>query len=764
MNNITLSISSAILELVQKKYNGDYSNIKEVKLFWHNYNYLMFSYVNLRKLNKKAKVLTLNNLCELNLIPATLLQFEQENKLLISNQLDKCVNLIVSNDCNLSLLREFLLNEELKITQNSVCVNHGKVSRDVTGSYYTPKELAQAVVQKSFDDSFSKLMSQNDIHGIRIADLSCGGGEFLWATQEYLKTQYQMSYEESAVLLWGFDVDPIALQITICELLSRAKQLNWPDIISHFLLANPLVYTQSEGSFDRKNELFALNRIYAAEMGIDFSAHNNIKDFDIIVGNPPWEKIRFEERKFFSCYEPRISELSKKDDREKAISNLEFEWQELFLWTTEISADYAIMCSGKFVHPYIRKSVSGELNTYALFTEICYSLLSDSGFTTLIVKSTLVTTPAHKNLWSGLLLNGAIKSLFFFENKKKIFNIDSRERFAVITLTKSNNECFAFSAGLESVSDLLNCSVISISSSMVLSINPFTNMLPNVTSIESIEVLIKAHKTLPLFKKVYPNCHFGRLIHLTAHADQITTTLNDDALPIYEGKFLEQYDARFSTFAGLTKERKYASKATAVKNVGEDGLKPLPESRYFVSKELWGKYTSQYTQEFSLCWRSLTSPSNARTMIAMILPTCPTCQSIQMLQIGSDKELLMMLGLFNSLPFDYFIRLKMPGIDLTQSVIKQIPVPDPCAYEEKCLYYGKKETLERHILSSVYRLIKDEELLTSLTERMQTLTYQIDDAFSKEEVKKTLDKMFARAYKISDYDFSKIITTFSKYQ
>lgn len=40
MNNITLSISSAILELIQKKYYGDYSNIKEIKLFWHNYNYL----------------------------------------------------------------------------------------------------------------------------------------------------------------------------------------------------------------------------------------------------------------------------------------------------------------------------------------------------------------------------------------------------------------------------------------------------------------------------------------------------------------------------------------------------------------------------------------------------------------------------------------------------------------------------------------------------------------------------------------------------
>ena len=51
-----------------------------------------------------------------------------------------------------------------------------------------------------------------------------------------------------------------------------------------------------------------------------------------------------------------------------------------------------------------------------------------------------------------------------------------------------------------------------------------------------------------------------------------------------------------------------------------------------------------------------------------------------------------------------------------------------------------------------------------LTERTQTLTYQIVDSLSRNEIKKNLDNMFARAYQISDLDFSQMITTFSKYQ
>ena len=62
-------------------------------------------------------------------------------------------------------------------------------------------------------------------------------------------------------------------------------------------------------------------------------------------------------------------------------------------------------------------------------------------------------------------------------------------------------------------------------------------------------------------------------------------------------------------------------------------------------------------------------------MIASIIRSMPTCQSIQLLQTASVEELLLILALFNSKVFDYFVRLKMAGIDLTQSVVRQIPVP-----------------------------------------------------------------------------------------
>lgn len=762
MNNIAFKISSDLLDILKKKYQGDYSNIKDVKLFWHNLTYLLISKVNCKRLSEIEKKVNLDVFEEWGLIPTSLRIFAEHNSDLLERRIEIISEKVLSCEHPLDMLRECLLSVELNVRKDAVELKQGKTSRDTTGSYYTPYTLAKAIIRKTFSNPATKKLIQHEADRIKIADLSCGGGEFFCAAQEYFYEELEISYETSATFFWGIDVDPIVLQITVCKLLLRAKVDDWRKIISHFRVGNPLIQVETEESFDRKNDLFALNRFYSSEMGMDFSK-NGFGEFDIILGNPPWEKIRFEERKFFQSYAPEISELSKKDERSKAITKLECEWRDLFLWSKEIASDYLQINSKKYSHNNIKESVCGELNTYALFTELCYNLLKKNGVSTLIVKSTLATAPAHKKLWSCFLENEAVVSLYFYENKRRIFNIDSRERFAIISLSKSKNESFSFATGLEYANDILECSEMNINAEEIKLINPFTNMIPNISKNGDFKFLLSAHERLPLFEDVYPNCHFGRLVHLTAHSENISRKSNKKNIPIYEGKFIEQYDARFSTFEGMPDAAKYASKASARKSEEIDGIKPIPESRFFIDKTFWNRFLVQYSEKYSLCWRSLTSPTNARTTIAMILPTCPTCQSIQMLQTKNDVELLLILGLFNSLPFDYFVRLKMPGIDLTQSVIKQIPVPCVDKYEEYAIFNSRNEKLITHILSSVCHLIRKEERLQSLCNSVEHLTYKIDTDISDENIKKSLDDMFSFAYQIDETTYSQMLKSFSKH-
>lgn len=147
----------------------------------------------------------------------------------------------------------------------------------------------------------------------------------------------------------------------------------------------------------------------------------------------------------------------------------------------------------------------------------------------------------------------------------------------------------------------------------------------------------------------------------------------------------------------------------------------------------------------------------------MITPTLPTCQSIQMLQTADVKELIMILALFNSIPFDYFIRIKMPGLDLTQSVIKQIAVPSSEDYAEIFRLNGRNRTLENHILSYAISILKNEDKLTNLVRMFDGIVYEVEETDTRKK-REILDFLFQMAYHLDDKTYKDIMHTFPKYQ
>ncbi len=755
MDSRTYTIADMLLGAAREKFSGDYTDVPKIRVFWHNTIFLFFSSINQQRLINVSD-LEFDEMQVLGLMPKYLSDFHDKERKILDKYISKAVIEYLSSESSVNDCRQELLNVELDFTNGDIALFTDKVSRDNTGSYYTPKKLAEEIVKKTFS---GRIFEKEKCY--RIADFSCGGGEFFLAIMNYLKEQSGIDYRHSVRWFYGVDIDPIALQICIVNLLQYADQNEWKTIISHFIFGNPLMISDREFSEEEKNSLFAMRRLYSDGLGMPESFFEG--SYDVIVGNPPWEKIRFEERKFFRGIVNGISDISQKSVRDEEVKKLKDTWSVVYDWRNKVCDEYSQMTATKYRHCRIKNAVVGELNTYSLFTELAYNMLSDNGFLALIVKSTLVTAPVHQKLWSTFLSDKSVKGVYLFENKNKIFSIDSRERFVVFVAAKEHRGIFEFATGLREPEMLCTAKSIMLTEDDLLEINPFTSTIPNVSNNDEISFLKEAHNRFMLFSDVYPNCHFGRLIHLTAHAASIDKKVSIDNVPIYEGKFIEQYDARYATFRGIPDSKKYVNKASAIKlDVKENNSKELPECRYFVHKELWDKYLHQYSEEYSLCWRSLTSPTNKRTMLAMILPTCPTCQSIQMLQTENEEELVLLLALFNSIPFDYFVRIKMPGLDLTQSVIKQIPVPAEDDYKEVIEFNGKEDTLKRHILSYTISILKGESRLSHLVGRFEGWIYEVE-GFEMSEKQKMIDLLFKKAYHLDDVIYKNILLTFPKY-
>ncbi|WP_446898809.1 Eco57I restriction-modification methylase domain-containing protein [Clostridium sp. LBM24168] len=772
------TLIKTISTLISNILKQNYENIELVKSTQFKVTYLTFSIINYKKLKKKANLcnntieLAIREMHSLGLISDGMLEYYEHFQSELNDELYFIFKNTNSEDIDLVNLYQDMLTYDLKINGNVIEMHTDKNSRNVKGSYYTPKEFAINITRKAMDRFIEKNIGiknysytnldfdkQNNVEKLienaKIIDLSCGGGDFFFAVLDYISRYISKSHEYCVRVInnmWGIDVDPIAIQLTISNLIKFSGSINnIQRINSHFIIGNPLIFNNKHYNIDEKIELAALSRIYNENMGINLKYMLNNQKFDIILGNPPWEKIRLEEKKFFKNIYPPISEIAQKNHRLVAINNLKDKMPYVYKHYSNIASDYSNIKKIITSNSLLKFSLNGELNTYSLFAELSTTILNRNGVSALVLKGAIVTSSNNSKLFNYFISSNLINSIYCFDNKNKIFNIDSREKFCVIIFEKCGNKLFELAMGLTDMREILSTEMVKMDAKTLLILNPETGMLPNITDKSDIEFLIKAYNKYPRFEEVFPDCKFGRIVHLTAHAEAILKEATDKNLPIYEGKFIEQYDGRFSTFKDMTNEEKYRNKASSRRISLEKDVpkKELPVSRYYIKKDFWKSLSKKYNKKYSLMWRSLTSSTNTRTTIATILPHMPTSQSIQLLQTENTENLILMLALFNSIVFDYFVRLKLSGIDLTQSVIKQIPVPEVIDFEKIILFKNVTKSIKYHIFDRVYTLLHDDERLEGLFSDISYKPIIVYDRFiDKKKVMSEIDILVSKSYKI----------------
>lgn len=639
-------------------------------------------------------------------------------------------------DIDINCLYQNYIATDFSVVDGEVKFQGGKDSRDILGSYYTQEEFAYEITQKAIEEFLDN--NQEEIKELKIADYSCGGGAFLIVACQICN---QKGIKAD---VYGYDVDPIAVMITRHRLYLE-KGLKYK-----ISLGNPLLIIENDIEPLEKFKRAAAGRFYSLEMGV--VSKDKVM---IALGNPPWEKIRFEEKKFLMHYADN-QEIGSKAGREKYIRKIS-EVNKAFY--------HCFIDDYEKAKKLIKKeecfclSSCGELNTYAIFTELCRNMVCRGGIIGLIVKTSLAKMPVYSAFFRDMTKKKDLFEIYMFKNRNKIFNIDSREEFSVIFLKKNNTKNLSVALNIERYENFADREKIELPYDLLNKLNPETGMIPNISHNEELEFLADIYEKHDTFAMHYPDCKFGRLVHLTNHSGSIMKHSDNGFIPIYEGKFIELYTAKYATFSGMDESDKYKNKASARMIYDIDG-EEYPESRFFIKEEIWNNLARNFSDDCVIAWRSLTSATNRRTMLATVLPLIPTCQSVQILQLPK-KEMLHILALFNSVVFDYIVRLKMAGLDLTQTIIKQIPVPDTKLFEKELVYMGEKATIEKHINSRIRMLYASDRRLDDFFADVDI--YPIKrDVFRKQLIAE-IDRLVALIYEIKEDAFENILHKFSKY-
>ena len=155
--------------------------------------------------------------------------------------------------------------------------------------------------------------------------------------------------------------------------------------------------------------------------------------FDVVVGNPPWEKMQLEEEHFFALVAPEIASAPARK-RKEAIKSLEVNRPEVFASFQNALRQIAAQAQFVKVSGRFPLSSGGNVSTQSLFVELAMRIAGSAARVGLVVPSGLATQDTQKHLFAELTSSGRLIRLLDFENRLKLFpGVHAQFRFCLVT-------------------------------------------------------------------------------------------------------------------------------------------------------------------------------------------------------------------------------------------------------------------------------------------------------------------------------------------
>ena len=292
--------------------------------------------------------------------------------------------------------------------------------------------------------------------------------------------------------------------------------------------------------------------------------------FDVMLGNPPWERIKLQEKEFFDSRALDIAAAKNAAKRAKLIAALaESELAvERRLFQRFRQAKQGAEGSSAFVRLSQRYPLCGrgDVNLYAVFAEHFSKAINDHGRSGVIVPTGIATDDSTKFFFAWLATGKRLVSLFDFENRDAIFQgVHRSYKFCLLTSGQNipQAKLTFFATQTSQLADKRRA--FRLTSQEFALINPNTLTCPVFRSQYDAEITKKIYRTaLVLIKEatkgqeeVNPwGIKFQAMFHMSGDSDVFKTYEDllsenidsESVLPLYEAKMVHHYDHRWATY------------------------------------------------------------------------------------------------------------------------------------------------------------------------------------------------------------------------
>lgn len=508
-----------------------------------------------------------------------------------------------------------------------------------------------------------------------LADTWCAA--FVWVKKHSKKFAAPITN----VLFRKMESDPAAIDENVK---TEVQRLSGQYRFFHWHLAFPDVFRLPKKGEKSENE----------EMGWNGG-------FDVVLGNPPWERLNIEDRQFFSDLRPDIASATTAK-RNKLIKELLEENPALYNAYNETkrrAASEIALCQNSGLYPHLYQA---RINTYSLFADLSSKIINRYGRCGKIIPSGIVTDDTSRRFFNHVMTDNKILSIYDFENRKGIFpGIHRSYKFCLFTLGSSvqqKKEQAKFAFFLQKVEEIKEKSKIySLSSDELKLLSPITGLCPTFRNEKDKNLVLKIYKNVPSFIKQQKNetdwVKSDYLIMFrSASSSHLYKTLDDfdlpppsdieqqkfeiegvRYLPIWESKLIHQFDFRFATYDGLSS--KFKNKPREIK-LNEKDIVWAPQPKLWVDVSEINRILSNrsWDKGWLAGYRDITNATNERTAIAAILPEGGAAQPLNLFLPETAIHGAIWVSCMNSFALDYVARQSIGGVHLNITTCRQLPI------------------------------------------------------------------------------------------
>lgn len=417
--------------------------------------------------------------------------------------------------------------------------------------------------------------------------------------------------------------------------------------------------------------------------------------FDCILTNPPWDRIKLQEKEFFAARDLEIANAQNAAIRKRLIENLPKSNPALF--QTFLDAKRNADVSSAFVHESGRYTLSnsGDVNLYSILAEVILHVRRSSGFAGAVLPSGICSDDSNKRLFSAMVNGGILKSFLSFENEERLFpDVHHSFKFALVTIGESASADFTFfNRQVTSLSD--DRRHFTLSAEDFALINPNTLTAPIFRSKSDAELAKKIYRKVGVLWNETKNggnrwgLSFKRLFDMSNDSALFLTSPGDSTLPLYEAKLIHQFDHRWATYETGEED----ARDVTLDEKGDPSFEIQP--RYWVVRSHVDDRFDGAPPKYLMGFRGMARVGDLRTIIASVLPVAAVGHSmpIFMSPVGSTLDACL-LGDFNSLVYDWCARQKIGGANISIFMLKQIPTLAPSAYSQEDIDFIVPRVLE----------------------------------------------------------------------